>query len=103
MVERGDEAARRGCDAQRHRDARTPDSPERLHHSAAFDDRDIGQQGGARERGSAEDLGRRVERQLALEDAGGRPYDRGERHVDLAAPSAPRSLERHRRRSHAVK
>jgi hypothetical protein len=45
----------------------------------------------------------RVERELALEDAGGRPGDRGERHVDLPAPLAARLLKRHRRRRHAVK
>jgi hypothetical protein len=77
VVERGDEAARRGRDAQRHGDARNPDGPERLQHPAAVDDSDIGQQRGARERRSAEDLGRRVERELALEDAGARPGDCG--------------------------
>jgi hypothetical protein len=103
VVERGDEAPRGGRDAQRHGDARKPDGPEGLQHAAAVDDRDIGQQRGARERRSPEDLRRRVERELALEDAGGRPRDCGERHVDLPAPLAPRRLERHRRRGHAVK
>jgi hypothetical protein len=103
VVKRGDETARRDRDAQRHGDARNPDGPERLQHPAAVDDRDIGQQRGARERRSAEDLRRRVERELALQDAGGRPRDCGERHIDLPAPRAPRPLERHGRRRYAVK
>ena len=103
VIERGDEAGRRGRDAQRHGDARNPDRPERLQHPAVFDDRDIGEQRSARERRSAENLRGRVERELALEDAGGRPRDCGERHIDLPAPLALRPLERHRRSRHAVK
>ena len=83
----------------------TPATPTDLNactHPAALDDRDVDQQRGAREHRSAEDLRRRVERELALQDAGGRPRDRGERHVDLPAPLAPRPLERHRRRRHAA-
>ena len=84
----------------------TPASPTERNactHPAAVDDRDVGQQRDAREHRSAEDLRRRVERELALEDAGGRPRDGGERHIDLPAPLAPRPLERQRRRRHAVK
>jgi hypothetical protein len=103
VVERGDEAARRCRHAQRHAGARKPDGPECLHHPAAVDYGDEDQQRGAGERRSAEHLGRRVERQLALEDPGARPGDRGERHVYLSAPLAPRSIERHRRCRHAVK
>ena len=71
-------------------------------HAAALDDRDIRQQGGGGERGAAADLRRRVERELALEDAGGRPCDGGEGDIDLPAPLAPRLLQRQRRRRHAV-
>jgi hypothetical protein len=102
VVERGDEAARRGRDAQRHGDARKADGPERPQHAAALDDRDIRQQHGAGEHRSAEDLRRRVERELALENAGGRPRDGRERHVDLPAPLVCRPLDRQRRRRHAV-
>ena len=90
MVERGDEAAGRGRDAERHGDARDPDGPERLRHPAALDDGDVGQQRAGREHRPAEDLCRRVQRELALEHAGGRPRDGGERHVDLPAPPALR-------------
>ena len=99
VVERGDEAARGGRDAHRHGDAREPDRPERLQHPAALDDRDVGQQRDAREHRPAEDLRRRVERELALQDAGGRPRDRGERDIDLPAPLAPRRLDASRRHS----
>ena len=87
----------------RHRNARSPDGPECLQRAATVDHGDIGQQRGTREHRSAENLGRRVDADLALEDARRRPGDCGERHVDLSAPSAPRPLERHRRRRHAVK
>ena len=102
VVERGDEAARRDRDAPRHREARDPDGPEGLEHPAALGDRHVGEQGGGGERRAAEDLGRRVERELALEDAGGRPGDRGESDVDLPAALSPRLLERHRRGRHGV-
>ena len=93
------------ADRHAHRDAEAgdPDGPERVHHAAAVHDRDVDQQRSAREGRSAEDLRRRVERELALEHTGGRPGDGGERHVDLPAPLAPRRLERHRRRGHAGK
>ena len=85
------------------RDAREADGPERLHHTAAFDNRDVEQHRGAPEGRAPEDLGRRVECELALKDAGGRPRDRGERHVDLPSALAPRPFERNCRRRHAVK
>ena len=89
VVERGDEAGGGRGHAQSDRDAREADRPERLHHSAALDDSDVREQRGAREDGSAEDLGRRVQRELALKDAGGRPCDCGECDVDLPAALAP--------------
>ena len=98
-----DEATRGGRDTQRHGDTRNTDGPERLQHPAAVDDSDISQQRGTREHRSTEDLGRSVKRELALQDARGRPGDCGERHVDLPTPLEPRPLERHRRRRHAVK
>ena len=103
VVESRDEAARRGRDAQRHADAREPDRPERLHHPAALDDRDVDEQRSARERRPAEDLGGRVERELALKDASRRPRDRGERDIDLSPALAPQPLERRRPRRHTVK
>jgi hypothetical protein len=103
VVERGYEAPGRGRDAERHGQARDTDRPERLHHSPALCDRDVGEQRGAGERRAARYLSGCVERELALEDAGGRPRDRGERHIDLSAALAPRPLERHRRRRHVVK
>ena len=84
----------------------TPASPTERNastHPAAVDDRDVGQQRDAREHRPAEHLRRGVERELALEHAGGRPRDGGERDVDLPAPLALRPLERQRRRRHAGK
>ena len=101
VVQRSDEAARSGRDTQRHRYAGEPHGPECLHHPAAFHDRHVREERGAREGGAPHDLRGRVKRELALEDAGGRPRDRGECHVDLPAPPAPRLPERHRRRRHA--
>jgi hypothetical protein len=86
VVEGGDEAARGGRDAHGHGDAGEPDGPEGLDHAATLDHRHVGQQRESGEDRPAEDLGRRVERELALQDPGGRPRDRGERHVELAPP-----------------
>ena len=70
---------------------------------AAFGDRDVAQQRGPRERRAPEDLRRRVQRELALEDACRRPRDRRECHIDLPPPPTPRLLTHHRRRRHAAK
>ena len=58
-------------------DAREPHGPERLHHPAARDKRDVDQQRRTRECSSPEYLSRRVEGELALEDAGAGPGHRG--------------------------
>jgi hypothetical protein len=89
VIERGDEAAGGDRDADGHRDAGQPDRAECLGDPPALDDRDIRQQRGAGEHRPPEDLGRRVERELALEHAGARPRDRRERDVDLTAALAP--------------
>ena len=94
--ERGDEAARGRRDAQRHSHPGEPDRAERLHDPPALHDRHVGQQRHAN--AAPRDLRRRVERQLALEDARRRPGHRGERNIDLAAPLVARLLERHRGR-----
>ena len=103
MVERGDEAAGRGRDADGHRGACGPDRPERLRHPATLDEGDVGQQRAGREHRPTKDLRRGVQRELTLEHAGGRPRDGGERHVDLPAPPALRCLECDCRRRHADK
>ncbi len=76
-----------------------PDPPERRQHAPAVDDRDPDQQREAGEQRAAEDLRRRVERELALQHAGGGPGDRGGGDVELAAPAA-RHFERRRDRRH---
>ena len=66
----------------------------------AFDDRDVTQKRGPRERRTPAHLRRRVHGELALQDPRRRPRDRRERDVDLPAPLALRVLERHRRHRH---
>jgi hypothetical protein len=103
VVERGDEAGGRDRDAERHREPREADGPKRLDHPPTLDHHHVDEQRRAGEHGAAEDLRRRAERELALEHAGGRPRDGGERDVDLPAALSPRLLEGHRRGRHGVK
>ena len=84
VVQRGDEAARRlVANAQRDRDAGLSLMDRNAGTTLlALDDGDVRQQRDARQHGPAEDLRGRVQREKALQDAGGRRCDRGERHGD---------------------